>query len=205
MPSSPSFSPILKNLTYIHEKPLNRKTEFGGSDFGGYPTLKQRRRSFNIKGTMSVHCGYVYLLSSCPFDKKNILLSACHVFYMWTNLTILFLTKICQRTSTWKGNRIWYQRERSSWNEAVSRDSCFFNSIWSFFDAPPVILVPFLVSHGIWWRSSSTLFQMLLTMWRALAILVNTPSKRFASSCLLMRRPNQAWREIKGLIEPPRK
>ncbi|CAN7019232.1 unnamed protein product [Brassica oleracea var. botrytis] len=59
MPSSPSFSPILKNLTYIHEKPLNRKTEFGGSDFGGYPTLKQRRRSFNIKGTMSVHCGFV--------------------------------------------------------------------------------------------------------------------------------------------------
>ncbi|KAG2241955.1 hypothetical protein Bca52824_096202 [Brassica carinata] len=59
MPSSPSFSPVLKNLTYIHEKPLNRKTEFGGSDFGGYPTLKQRRRSFNIKGTMSVHCGFV--------------------------------------------------------------------------------------------------------------------------------------------------
>ena len=57
MPSSPSFSPILKNLTYIHKKPLNRKTEFGGSDFGGYPTLKQRRRSFNIKGSMSVHCG----------------------------------------------------------------------------------------------------------------------------------------------------
>ncbi|KAH0930273.1 hypothetical protein HID58_016000 [Brassica napus] len=59
MPSSSSFSPILKNLTYIHEKPLNRKTEFGGSDFGGYPTLKQRRRSFNIKGSMSVHCGFV--------------------------------------------------------------------------------------------------------------------------------------------------
>ncbi|KAJ4903535.1 hypothetical protein Rs2_17486 [Raphanus sativus] len=59
MPTSPSFSPVLKNLTYIHEKPLNRKTEFGGSDFGGYPTLKLRRRSFNIKGTMSVHCGFV--------------------------------------------------------------------------------------------------------------------------------------------------
>ncbi|ESQ51975.1 hypothetical protein EUTSA_v10017801mg [Eutrema salsugineum] len=59
IPSSPSFSPVLKNLTYIHEEPLNRKTEFGGSDFGGYPTLKQRRRSFNIKGSMSVHCGFV--------------------------------------------------------------------------------------------------------------------------------------------------
>ncbi|VVB02021.1 unnamed protein product [Arabis nemorensis] len=59
MPSAPSFSPVLKNLTYIHEKPLNRKTEFGGSDFGGHPTLKQRRRSFNIKATMSVHCGFV--------------------------------------------------------------------------------------------------------------------------------------------------
>ncbi|CAN8316004.1 unnamed protein product [Cochlearia groenlandica] len=59
MPSSPSFSPVLKNLTYIHEEPLNRKTEFGGSDFGGYPSLKQRRRSFNIKPSMNVHCGFV--------------------------------------------------------------------------------------------------------------------------------------------------
>ncbi|VVA92851.1 unnamed protein product [Arabis nemorensis] len=59
MPNAPSFSPVLKNLTYIYEEPLNRETEFGGSDFGGYPTLKQRNDSFDIKETMSVHCGFV--------------------------------------------------------------------------------------------------------------------------------------------------
>ncbi|KAG2318906.1 hypothetical protein Bca4012_054876 [Brassica carinata] len=59
MPNSPSFSPLLKNLTYIYEEPLNRDTEFGGSDFGGYPTLKHRNDSFDIKETMSVHCGFV--------------------------------------------------------------------------------------------------------------------------------------------------
>ncbi|RID46289.1 hypothetical protein BRARA_I02961 [Brassica rapa] len=59
MPNAPSFSPLLKNLTYIHEDPLNRETEFGGSDFGGYPTLKHRNHSFDIKETMTVHCGFV--------------------------------------------------------------------------------------------------------------------------------------------------
>ncbi|KAG5378825.1 hypothetical protein IGI04_026667 [Brassica rapa subsp. trilocularis] len=59
MPSAPSFSPVLKNLTYIYEEPLNRDTEFGGSDFGGYPTLKHRNDSFDIKETMNVHCGFV--------------------------------------------------------------------------------------------------------------------------------------------------
>ncbi|CAA0249974.1 unnamed protein product [Arabidopsis thaliana] len=59
MPNAPSFSPVLKNLTYIYEEPLNRETEFGGSDFGGYPTLKHRNDSFDIKETMSVHCGFV--------------------------------------------------------------------------------------------------------------------------------------------------
>ncbi|CAL9216528.1 unnamed protein product [Arabidopsis halleri] len=59
MPNAPSFSPVLKNLTYICEEPLNRETEFGGSDFGGYPTLKHRNDSFDIKETMSVHCGFV--------------------------------------------------------------------------------------------------------------------------------------------------
>ncbi|KAF8045964.1 hypothetical protein N665_4168s0002 [Sinapis alba] len=59
MPNAPSFSPVLKNLTYIYEEPLNIDTEFGGSDFGGYPTLKHRNDSFDIKETMSVHCGFV--------------------------------------------------------------------------------------------------------------------------------------------------
>ncbi|KAF3610467.1 hypothetical protein DY000_02047211 [Brassica cretica] len=59
MPDAPSFSPLLKNLTYIHEDPLNRDTEFGGSDFGGYPTLKHRNHSFDFKETMNIHCGFV--------------------------------------------------------------------------------------------------------------------------------------------------
>ncbi|XP_010540448.1 PREDICTED: uncharacterized protein LOC104814215 [Tarenaya hassleriana] len=59
MPKAPSFSPVLKDLSYIYEQPLNKETEFGGSEFGGYPSLKQRNDSFDIKDTMSVHCGFV--------------------------------------------------------------------------------------------------------------------------------------------------
>ncbi|KAL6197162.1 hypothetical protein ACLB2K_032774 [Fragaria x ananassa] len=59
MPKVPSFSPVLKNLTYIYEENLSRETEFGGSDFGGYPTLKQRSDSYDIRESMSVHCGFV--------------------------------------------------------------------------------------------------------------------------------------------------
>lgn len=57
MPSSPSKSPVLQNLTYVHdENPI--KTEIhGGSDFGGYPSMKQRNESFDIKESMTVHCG----------------------------------------------------------------------------------------------------------------------------------------------------
>ncbi|XVE88056.1 hypothetical protein DITRI_Ditri19aG0037700 [Diplodiscus trichospermus] len=59
MPKVPSFSPVVKNLTYIYEENLNKKTEFGGSDFGGYPTLKQRNDSYDIRDSMNVHCGFV--------------------------------------------------------------------------------------------------------------------------------------------------
>lgn len=58
MPKVPSFSPVLKNLTYIYEENLNKVTEFGGSNFGGYPTLKQRDDSYDIRESMNVHCGY---------------------------------------------------------------------------------------------------------------------------------------------------
>ncbi|KAK9269504.1 hypothetical protein L1049_001279 [Liquidambar formosana] len=59
MPSSPSASPVLRNLTYVlDENPL--KTErHGGPDFGGYPSLKQRNDSFDMKESMTVHCGFV--------------------------------------------------------------------------------------------------------------------------------------------------
>ncbi|KAF5460971.1 hypothetical protein F2P56_020803 [Juglans regia] len=59
MPSSPSASPVLRNLTYIRdENPIKTETH-GGSDFGGYPSLKQRNESFEIKESMAVHCGFV--------------------------------------------------------------------------------------------------------------------------------------------------
>ncbi|KAE9591736.1 hypothetical protein Lalb_Chr20g0121871 [Lupinus albus] len=59
MPKFPSPSPVLKNLTFVYEENLSRDGEFGGSDFGGYPTLKQRNDSFDIQESMSVHCGFV--------------------------------------------------------------------------------------------------------------------------------------------------
>ncbi|CAI9087442.1 OLC1v1021513C1 [Oldenlandia corymbosa var. corymbosa] len=58
MPDAPSFSPVLKNLTYIHEENAT-KTEFGGSEFGGYPSLEQRRESYDVRESMNVHCGFV--------------------------------------------------------------------------------------------------------------------------------------------------
>jgi len=58
MPNFPSFSPILKQLTYIHEENLSR-SEFGGSEFGGYPSLLRRNDSYDIRDSMNVHCGFV--------------------------------------------------------------------------------------------------------------------------------------------------
>ncbi|XP_038895516.1 uncharacterized protein LOC120083734 [Benincasa hispida] len=59
MPNASSVSPVLKKLDYIYEENLRRETEFGGSDFGGYPTLAQRTDSFDIRESMRVHCGFV--------------------------------------------------------------------------------------------------------------------------------------------------
>ncbi|QCD76762.1 uncharacterized protein LOC114186860 [Vigna unguiculata] len=59
MPKFPSPSPVLQNLAFIYEETLSRVGEFGGSDFGGYPTLRQRNESFDIRESMSVHCGFV--------------------------------------------------------------------------------------------------------------------------------------------------
>ncbi|KAL5730388.1 hypothetical protein ACHQM5_003214 [Ranunculus cassubicifolius] len=59
MPSVPSSSPVLKNLSYVHEGNPVRSNSLGGSDFGGYPSLKQRNESFNIEESMHVHCGFV--------------------------------------------------------------------------------------------------------------------------------------------------
>jgi len=66
MPTLPSPSPALQNLTYVYEENLSRGAEFGGSEFGGYPTLKQRNESFDVQESMSVHCGYVLLFLGIP-------------------------------------------------------------------------------------------------------------------------------------------
>lgn len=59
MPKDPSPSPVLNYLTYVYEDNLTRTDSFGGSMFGGYPSLKQRNDSFDIKESMTVHCGFV--------------------------------------------------------------------------------------------------------------------------------------------------
>ncbi|KAG5022749.1 hypothetical protein JHK82_018656 [Glycine max] len=48
MPKLPSPSPVLKNLAFIYEETLSRNGEFGGSNFGGYPILRQRNESFDM-------------------------------------------------------------------------------------------------------------------------------------------------------------
>uniref|UniRef100_A0A5B7BDK8 TOD1/MUCI70 glycosyltransferase-like domain-containing protein n=1 Tax=Davidia involucrata TaxID=16924 RepID=A0A5B7BDK8_DAVIN len=59
MPSSPSVSPVLRHLTYFREENPIKTEPHGGSDFGGYPSLDQRNDSYNIKESMTVHCGFV--------------------------------------------------------------------------------------------------------------------------------------------------
>lgn len=58
MPTAPSESPVLRDLTYVYEENSVRTEPFGGSNFGGYPSLMQRNDSFDIKEAMNVHCGY---------------------------------------------------------------------------------------------------------------------------------------------------
>ncbi|KAF3649100.1 putative L-type lectin-domain containing receptor kinase VII.1-like isoform 1 [Capsicum annuum] len=53
MPDAPSSSPGVSNLTYIREE------NSGKPEFGGYPSLMQRNDSYEIRESMSVHCGFV--------------------------------------------------------------------------------------------------------------------------------------------------
>lgn len=113
MPKSPSPSPVLKNLTFLYEENLNRETEFGGSDFGGYPTLRQRNDSYDIRESMSIHCGYVkdsyfnpdlfncYLLNLQDLFSKLLPLSAKSSIYVH-----ILTEQVCQRKQTWVRNRI---------------------------------------------------------------------------------------------------
>ncbi|XP_059662647.1 probable hexosyltransferase MUCI70 isoform X2 [Cornus florida] len=59
MPKSPSVSPMLRRLTYFHEKNPIKDKPHGGSDFGGHPSLDQRNASFNIEESMTVNCGFI--------------------------------------------------------------------------------------------------------------------------------------------------
>ncbi|KHG13812.1 Serine/threonine-protein kinase SIK3 [Gossypium arboreum] len=77
MPSSPSASPVLQNLTYVHDENPIKTEPHGGSDFGGYPSIKQRSNSFDVKESMTVHCGFVKrskpgLQTGFDFDESDL-------------------------------------------------------------------------------------------------------------------------------------
>ncbi|XP_039116547.1 uncharacterized protein LOC120251962 [Dioscorea cayenensis subsp. rotundata] len=59
MPASQSPSPILQNLTYFSDENLLPNESNASSLFGGQPSLQQRNESFDIKESMTVHCGFV--------------------------------------------------------------------------------------------------------------------------------------------------
>lgn len=82
MPRVPSYSPVIKNLTYIYEENLSRETEFGGSDFGGYPTLAQRDDSYDIRESMNMHCGYVFRFVWYPVINFCFLYAVVDIYYL---------------------------------------------------------------------------------------------------------------------------
>lgn len=57
-PGEPSTSPVLQSLNYLIEENLLPKDSNGGSLFGGYPSLEERDKSYDIQDSMTVHCGY---------------------------------------------------------------------------------------------------------------------------------------------------
>ncbi|XAR56540.1 hypothetical protein NMG60_11037071 [Bertholletia excelsa] len=59
MPSSPTLSPVLHQLTYFREENPIKMERHGGSEFGGFPSLMQRNDSYNIRESMTVHCGFI--------------------------------------------------------------------------------------------------------------------------------------------------
>ncbi|PQQ17967.1 uncharacterized protein Pyn_15237 [Prunus yedoensis var. nudiflora] len=59
MPSFSSESSVLRNLTYVYDENPIRIESHRGSEFGGFPTLKQRNDSYDIKESMMIHCGFV--------------------------------------------------------------------------------------------------------------------------------------------------
>ncbi|CAA7402467.1 unnamed protein product [Spirodela intermedia] len=60
MPATSSISPTLKNLMYVSEEDPSTDESSSGFKFGGHPSMKQRNEAFDVKESMSVHCGFVY-------------------------------------------------------------------------------------------------------------------------------------------------
>ncbi|KAJ1263692.1 hypothetical protein BS78_09G205600 [Paspalum vaginatum] len=58
-PVEPSASPVLQSLNYMSKGILISEESNGGSLFGGYPSLEERDKSYNIKDSMEVHCGFI--------------------------------------------------------------------------------------------------------------------------------------------------
>ncbi|XP_035817688.1 uncharacterized protein [Zea mays] len=58
-PAKPSLSPVLQSLNYVLEEILIPKESKSGSLFGGFPSLEERDKSYDIKDSMTVHCGFV--------------------------------------------------------------------------------------------------------------------------------------------------
>lgn len=59
MPLQASPSPVLKNLNYVVEDSIPANFSNQGSVFGGHPSLEQRKKSFDVNESMTVHCGFV--------------------------------------------------------------------------------------------------------------------------------------------------
>lgn len=116
MPTAPSDSPLLKNLTYIMEDSPISLPPFGGSPFGGYPSLKQRNNSFDIKESMNIHCGFVK--GNRPGHKTGFDIDEADLLEMEQCHGIVVASAVF-------GNYDIIQQPKNI-SEAAKRDACFY-------------------------------------------------------------------------------
>ncbi|KAG8067981.1 hypothetical protein GUJ93_ZPchr0005g14941 [Zizania palustris] len=81
MPDAPSASPVLRSLNYLFEDNLISKESNSGSLFGGYPSLEERDKSYNIKDSMTVHCGFAR--GKIPGVNTGFDIDEADLFDMW--------------------------------------------------------------------------------------------------------------------------